>query len=608
MPSKSKRKDIIWPEDDVIELLAQLDLLVAWQQGSSCLLTEDQRKEEEAEIILQLSKKIDGKYVPGQVKKMLFNLYRKGDMNEFYKTNFSIVFRRGSSEMRALDDSARERIKDRYEQLYAWIPRTKRSSSKHPTPSKLTVPPTPPAQRTLHTRMNNPKRISRISPSVVITPIKQEGSTITRPHIDPLLERTEVRDSMEEDSHRSSSSELAANTLLTPDTSRFDYTHTTVREVLKPLQPVPGIMLDIQEHEDLMHELSYFRQKWEQAEIDIEQLKRESREKEALTAKTYSVSFSFEAEIKRKNARIADLESQVSRQAFLQPYLDLESGELNAETLGEIRSKASILAKRIAAIDLTSGLEYPNEEGMTIEWSSGLVELANPALGRNVHGPVHRISDLIDPNIPPQRFIQALIGAAVCEKVFRQEIKCIQMMSTSLLDEYRNHIAAACDKNVLRSLDFASHRSVIRSEQFQNNVLPRKAKALAERHLEILAPFIAEKEKAECTEKLRWRLEGIFTIALDLKVLLMTTKDMFECIWPAPGSDFDVDIMETARPRRQEIVQYNQTESPRVVLPVTPGLRVYSNDRQMVDHNGFRKVGDHVNGQQSIVAKSVVYV
>lgn len=138
-------------------------------------------------------------------------------------------------------------------------------------------------------------------------------------------------------------------------------------------------------------------------------------------------------------------------------------------------------------------------------------------------------------------------------------------------------------------------------------MLPRKAKRLAEQHLEILAPFIAEKENTECTEQLRWRLEGIFIIALNLKVHLMITKDMFECIWPAPGSDFDVDTMETARPRRQEITQYDQTGSPRVVLPVTPGLRVYSHDRQMVDYNGFREVGDHVEGQQSVIAKAVVY-
>jgi hypothetical protein len=127
--------------------------------------------------------------------------------------------------------------------------------------------------------------------------------------------------------------------------------------------------------------------------------------------------------------------------------------------------------------------------------------------------------------------------------------------------------------------------------------------------LEILAPLIAEKNKAECTEKLRWRLKGIFTIALNLKVLLMTTRDMFECVWPAPGSEFDLDTMETARPRRQEIDQYDQTERPRVVvLPVSPGLRVYSHDRQMVDYNGFKMVGDHVDGPQNIIAKSMVYM
>ena len=164
------------------------------------------------------------------------------------------------------------------------------------------------------------------------------------------------------------------------------------------------------------------------------------------------------------------------------------------------------------------------------------------------------------------------------------------------------------DKNILRSLDFASHRSLIKNDRLQKIVLPRKAKSLAEQHLKILAPFIAEKDKAECTKALGRRLEGVFTVAFDLKVLLMTTKNMFECIWPAPGSEFDINTMETARPRGREMDRDGQTESPRVVLPVTPGLRAYLHDRQMVDYNGFRNVGDRVDGQQSVVAKSMVYI
>lgn len=147
MPSRSNRRDVDWPEEDVIELLAQLDLLVAWPQESSCLLTKDQRKEADKKIIRQLSEKIDGKYAPAQVRRKLLSLYAEGDTTEYYKTNFSIVFRLGSSEMRALDDSTRKRVKDRFEQLRAWIPRTKRSSSKRPIPSNITASPTPPAQR-----------------------------------------------------------------------------------------------------------------------------------------------------------------------------------------------------------------------------------------------------------------------------------------------------------------------------------------------------------------------------------------------------------------------------------------------------------------------------
>jgi hypothetical protein len=170
MPSRSNRRDVNWPEDDVIELLAQLDLLVDWPQKTSCGLTEDQRKEAEKEIILQLSEKIDRKYAPHQVRSKLLSLYAEGDTTEYYKTNFSIVFHLGSSEMRALDDPTRERVKDRFEELHAWIPRTKRSSSKHPTPSKLTVSPTPHAQR-VHKRRKKLSRTPRYqTQSRTVTP------------------------------------------------------------------------------------------------------------------------------------------------------------------------------------------------------------------------------------------------------------------------------------------------------------------------------------------------------------------------------------------------------------------------------------------------------
>jgi hypothetical protein len=134
MPSRSNGRDVDWPEDDVIELLAQLDFLVGMPQESSCLLTEDQRKEADENIILQLSKTVDGRYAPREVRNKLFNLYAEGDGTEYFETNFTIVFRLGSQEMRALDDTTRELVEERYNQL-RWTSKIKRSSSRHLTPA-----------------------------------------------------------------------------------------------------------------------------------------------------------------------------------------------------------------------------------------------------------------------------------------------------------------------------------------------------------------------------------------------------------------------------------------------------------------------------------------
>lgn len=147
MASRSNIRDVSWPEDDVVELLARLDSLVGWPTESSCHLTEEQRKEQEKNILLHLSEKINKKYAPRQVRNKLLSLYTEGDATPYYNTNFSIVFSAGSREMRALDDSTRKRVKDRFEELHAWLPRAKRTSSKFPTLSKLTVSPTPSAQR-----------------------------------------------------------------------------------------------------------------------------------------------------------------------------------------------------------------------------------------------------------------------------------------------------------------------------------------------------------------------------------------------------------------------------------------------------------------------------
>ncbi|CAI6338265.1 unnamed protein product [Periconia digitata] len=627
MSSRNDRKEVMWPEDDVVELLAQLDFLVEWPETSRVLDKKVQRDEADKKVISQLSKKIDGKYTPRQVERKLLDLYKEGDPSKWWESNFTQVFCNGSSRMMALSDGIRRRVKERYTVLSLGTPRSRRSS-KRPAPS--TVPPTPPVQRVGKRRKTpsrttrcqsksrkttplnnsskrwyNRSRTSKTSPSVVITPIKQELSSISRTYVNLHPIRAEVSDSMDEDSYRSLTDEPPINTLLTPDAAQFDCPQRTPGECPESPQSIIKIAIDVQEYEDLMLDLSDFKQKRDKAEAVVKQLQRESREQKALNDKKQGYSFSYEAEIRRKNARIAELEIQVSSQSVLQPSCDWGYGELNIETL---RSKVSILERKIAALDHILDFEYPDGRGNTVEWSAGLLELTRTALSNNLHSYTSQLGYLLDHNIPPQWFVQALIGAAVCKDVFGQEFRCFEMMNTSLLDEYRNQVTAACDKNVLRSIDFASHRSIVQSDYFRNTVIPRKAANLAAQNLDILASLIAEKEYSECKEVLRRELEGIFTVSFDIRVLLMITKDTVGYIWPTPGSTFEVETMEPVDLRNQKMNEYDQAGGPRVVLPVAPGLRVYTCDRQTVNYSGFLGEGDHVEGDQRVLVKSVTHI
>lgn len=140
--------DVDWPEDDVIELLAQLDFLVEMPQESSCLLKENQRKEADEKIIVQLSNTIDGRYSPREVRNKLLSLYAEGDATEYLDSNFTIVFRLGSQEMRALDDPTRKRVLERLNELQWGRAGTRRSSSRRLTP----------ATNRVHKRCKNPPR------------------------------------------------------------------------------------------------------------------------------------------------------------------------------------------------------------------------------------------------------------------------------------------------------------------------------------------------------------------------------------------------------------------------------------------------------------------
>jgi hypothetical protein len=140
---------------------------------------------------------------------------------------------------------------------------------------------------------------------------------------------------------------------------------------------------------------------------------------------------------------------------------------------------------------------------------------------------------------------------------------------------------------------------------FQEEFIPRTATKLCERLLSALGPFMKNKKKSEA--KLHIRLKSIFCAALNIKALGMIGKHVFEFIWPAHNSIFELNCMVE---ESSEGTTCNQAplkqEAKKVTLALVPGLRIYKYDRKLVDYSGFITGDEEGLEQPSLVAQAVV--
>ncbi|KAF2175979.1 hypothetical protein K469DRAFT_608810 [Zopfia rhizophila CBS 207.26] len=211
-------------------------------------------------------------------------------------------------------------------------------------------------------------------------------------------------------------------------------------------------------------------------------------------------------------------------------------------------------------------------------------------------------------NISVNHIIQSLVGAAICQWVFEEKFQCTAMLKSPVLEQYRHHIVSLCGEKVLRGFDFAAHQSLIDDSHFQDSVLPRMASQLTERFFVAVQPFLVENQCTETNVRFRPILEGIFRDALDIKIAVMVSKDMYECIWPAPDSVFEKRSMETERSKYHREEPEGFRSDSRVRLPLVPGLAVYDHDRAMVDYYGFQRSDNAAAGSRRIIAKAIVLI
>jgi len=165
----------------------------------------------------------------------------------------------------------------------------------------------------------------------------------------------------------------------------------------------------------------------------------------------------------------------------------------------------------------------------------------------------------------------------------------------------------------LRNLDFAAHQSLIEEDFFQQHVIPRKAKSLADRLSRTLAPLFrrerslnkSQTNPLRCWSKERPNLIKIFEHALRIKADTVVSKDLFEVVLYTPGTPFQNDVMEaeTIEGVQAELSFY---KTPTVKLCLLPAFQIHDHDRKLVDYNNFVRSGGNQRSNTYQITKAVV--
>lgn len=170
-----------------------------------------------------------------------------------------------------------------------------------------------------------------------------------------------------------------------------------------------------------------------------------------------------------------------------------------------------------------------------------------------------------------------------------------------------HHLRNTDGDMALRTIDFASHQSLVDEPHYQSEFHQRTAKQLAQRLLKALNPLLKRSmSNTKITELLR-EFTSIFSSALGLKPFAMISDFIFDFIWPARDSLFDDYRMEeVSLPKSEGKRHQTEQKIKRVVLVLVPGLCAYKYDRKLVDHCGFIAAAGKELGEARIIARAVV--
>ncbi|KAH8685483.1 hypothetical protein BGZ60DRAFT_92964 [Tricladium varicosporioides] len=345
---------------------------------------------------------------------------------------------------------------------------------------------------------------------------------------------------------------------------------------------------------DLFNDIEYFR-----AELSkLEKVRRHMIESERVRQGIQTQI--LPGIVEERNETIAELKQRLKDQTFAQRLLGNGDGKQALPSRDKIKSSHGDMRKNIMGLSVLEDIRYTANEIRGVN-SEDLNTLKGVVLSDIAQAP-----SLDDVSHSLDIWVQSLTGAAVCEWIFKESYQCTAMMNTPLLDGYRRSLSTVCNDEILRTVDSVAHQFVVDSHHFKEVFLPRTAKRLAKRLLNVLAPLvkgnylIGEQDFEE-------DLEAIFRSALEIKTLGMTVNHVLEFIWPAQSTVFESDSMTEEVLGSYTSDRGNSDKKvKKVLLTLVPGLRVYSYERQFVDYCNFTSGKEKVLGKGELVAHTLV--
>lgn len=128
---------------------------------------------------------------------------------------------------------------------------------------------------------------------------------------------------------------------------------------------------------------------------------------------------------------------------------------------------------------------------------------------------------------------------------------------------------------------------MIEDEYFQEDLIPRRAEALAQDLSTIVEPlFSLQVSILKEWQRQQEALKKIFVSALRVKTKALVSRGVFEVIFPVPGCQYDEAHAEIERHERDG---RDLGQTPIVRLCLVPGLRYFSFEKKPVDYNSFRR-------------------